>query len=215
MGRRGRKSTAGKREPNGQLSRKPKDVVERVLAAVDRDERDALSVGLAARVRVHGITAEMLDGIPCAKDELPLTPAQFARDQMAGSFVGRLCMQRVISRIQYEAAITYAVEREAYLRAVAPAQGSVARAVNLNATHGSSNYENETKTRQDVARYRAAYAAIIEAWRELRGQGKLLAAIQRLVIEDEPFEALVPDLRTALNALAKHYGLSGNTRKAA
>jgi hypothetical protein len=197
MGRRGRKSTAGKREPNGQLSRKPEHAMERALAGVERDERDALTTGLEARVRVLGVRPED------------------SRDQMAGSFVGRLCMQRVISRIQYEAAITYAVEREAYLRAVAPAQGSVARAVNLNATHGSSNYENETKTRQDVARYRAAYAAIIEAWRELRGQGKLLAAIQRLVIEDEPFEALVPDLRTALNALAKHYGLSGNTRKAA
>lgn len=206
---RGPKRKPGKREPGGKLSRKPKDVFERVIAEIATDERDAMGVGLAARVRVYGITDEMLGKIPRAKDEKPLTPAQFARDQMAGSFVGRLCIQGQLSRTQYEAAITYAVEREAYLRAVSPAQGGEPRAVNLNATRGSSNYENESRARHDVASYRAAYAALTEAWRQLRGQSKLFAAIQYLVVEDRPVEGMVEDLREGLNALARHYKMEG------
>lgn len=192
MARRGRKTKPGdKREPSGKLSRKAEDVAARLNDIHDKEEREALSVGLEARMRLFKVEAKE------------------SRNQMAGSFIGRLCLQRVISRPQYEAAITYAIEREAYLRAVAPAQGGEPRAFNPNATHGRSHYENEARTQQDVARYRAAYAVIVEAWRQLRGQGKLLAAVQCLIVDDQPVESLVPDLRQALNALVKHYGLEG------
>jgi hypothetical protein len=193
---RGPKRKSGKRENNGRLSRKPSDALKRVLETVDAEDREALAVGLEARVRVHGVRPED------------------ARDQMAGSFIGRLCMQRVISRQQYEAAIIWTEDVQNYRKAVSAAQGREPGAVNLNATKGRNEYENEAFVLRSRARYKAATSAVQDKQNELRGSAHLFGALETCVMRDVAIEVMVGDLRTALNALAKHYGLMGQRRAA-
>lgn len=190
MTRRGRKRKAGVREPNGRLSRKRENVTARLRAANDREEREILSVGLDARARVHGVDPK------------------HARDQMAGSAVGRLCLAGSLSRQQYDAAMTWLEERADYLRAVSPAQGSEPRALDPNAAHGASHYEDAAAAQRAVARYRAACRAVQDKQNEVRLNAHLNGALDTIIVRDVLIHNLVGDLRIALNALAKHYGLT-------
>jgi hypothetical protein len=201
MGRRGKARQPGKREPNGQLSRKPADRTSRFLDGLERDERDTLAVGIEARVRVHGVDPER------------------SRDQMAGSFVGRLCMTRQISRQQYDAAMTWLEDCENYSAAVhSPRQPG---AVDLNRIQGSNgDYENVERTRRAITRMigdkergiRGAMQAVQAAQLEVRGQGNLFGALDAILHRDQELQHLVGDLRVGLNALARYYGLIGGTR---
>lgn len=195
MGRRGPRKQKGKREPNGRLSRDPAIAAARHLEALDLEERAAIAVGLEARQRVFGIVPRL------------------SRDQMAGSAVGRLCLCGELSRVQYDAAQAWLECREAYLRAVSPAIGKQPGAINPNATHGQSNYENVAQSRLAVARYTAACSAVQEKQNELHLHSHLTGALDVILVRDVQIENLVGDLRTALNALAKHFKLEG--RKAA
>lgn len=190
MGKRGKAKSPGKREQNGQLSRKEADRKTRFLDGLERDERDTLAVGIGARVRVHGVEPER------------------SRDQMAGSFVGRLCMGKQISRQQYDAAMTWLEDCQNYSAAShSPRQPG---AVDLNRTQGSNgDYENVERSIRATVRYKAASKAIQAAQIELRGTANLFGALEAIVIRDVELEHLVGDLRYGLNALARHYGLVG------
>jgi hypothetical protein len=190
MTRRGRKRKPGVREPNGRLSRKQVNVMARLRAAHDREEHETLSVGLDARERVHGVDP------------------QHTRDQKAGSVVGRLCLSGAITAHQYDAAMTWLEERADYLRAVSPAQGSEPRALDPNAAHGASHYENAAAAQRAVARYRAACRAVQDKQNEVRLNAHLNGALDAILVRDVLIHNLVGDLRIALNALAKHYGLT-------
>lgn len=187
MGKRGRKKKPGKREPNGQLSRQLTAVATRLRDALDKDERDTISIGVEARERIWGV------------------PANDARDQMAGSFIGRLCMSKELSPEQYEAAQTWAEEADANLWAIGapPRMG----AIDLNRVHGNGNApENVARAHAVRTRYIISAQVVQARQNELRGTAALFAALQYLVMEDKPLHHLVPDLRCVLNALAKHYG---------
>lgn len=191
----GRKRKSGKRENNGRLSRKPADVAARGNDAYDRAERDALSVGIEARMRVHGVA-----------------PGS-ARDQMAGSFIGRLCLQRVITRHQYDAAMQWLEDSMRYSIAVAAPHAP--GAVDLNRTHGrGSDYENEAVTRHAVAVYEAAREAVQNLQNELRGTANLWAALDYIVRRDEEVYHMVGDFRLVANALVRHYRMDGQKRVA-
>jgi hypothetical protein len=185
---RGRKRQMGKREPSGRLSRKAVDVTARLRDALDRDERDTISVGVEARVRVHHVEPEL------------------SRDQRAGSFVGRLCMTRVISQHQYEAAMNWLTDSENYSWAVcAPKRPN---AIDLNRVHGSpTRLENVALVKRIMARYKGASMAVRDAQLELRNRGNLFGALEALVLRDIELEHMVPDLRCALNSLVRFYGL--------
>lgn len=195
MGRRGPKKQKGKREANGRLSRQPAIAGARNMDALDTEERAMIEVGIEARQRVFGV------------------PARASRDQLAGSVVGRLCLTGELSRVQYDAAQAWLECREAYLRAVAPAIGRQPGAVNPNATHGQSNYENVGASRIAVQRYKAAQVAIQTVQNELRLSAHLNGALDVILVRDAHVDHLVGNLRTALNALARHFKLDG--RKAA
>jgi hypothetical protein len=188
MGKRGPKSKHGKRELNGRLDRSPSEVTKRVLDGFDAEQRDALSVGLEARQRVYGV------------------PEKDTRDQMAGSFVGRLCQSRSITRAQYEAALTWLEDATNYSHVQrSPIEPN---AIDLNATRGGvDNYENITRTEHIKARHKAASNAVQDAQNEIRGNGNLFGALDACVKRDAVCWHLVGDLRIALNALAKCYGL--------
>lgn len=164
---------------------------------MDQEQRDTIQPGIEARQRVYGLDTEK------------------AASPAAGTFLGRLYLNKEISRTQYEAGILWADHTEAYQRAIAaPKQPG---AVDLNATKGSSNYENVAATRRAVARMTDAREAIQNEQYSLANQGSrfaLLFVLWTAIERDEERYDIVPDLRVALNCLARHFGLMGE-RKAA
>lgn len=193
MGKRGPKKQEGKREAGGRLSRKPVEKQARDIAKVAADEWEAMNTALMARWRVHHVPMEKL------------------RDQMAGSYIGRLCLSGELSQQQYDAAQAYLSDRRDYHMAIdAPKQMG---AVDLNAVHGRNHHENIGRSQQAVARFMAAEAAVQNAQNIIGLRGNLYAAISLCVVGEVDLHHMVGDLRLALNALAKHYGL-GNRRAA-
>ena len=158
MGKRGPRRKAGKREPNGQLSRQPAERNARHLDGLDQEQQSMIAVGIEARQRVWGV------------------PVGLSRDQMAGSAVGRMCLQGHITRAQYEAALAYIAEREEYSRCImGPRQPG---AVDLNATHGASTAgENVARTRKIMAEAEETNLALWAKQREIGNTGNLFAAI--------------------------------------
>lgn len=188
MVKRGRKRRSGKREPNGRLSRRQVEVARRNLTDLDLEQRNILSVGLDARERIFGVSQ------------------QHSRDQKAGSAIGRYCLQGLVTQAQYDAAMMYLEGRIRYHRAVdAPRPPG---AVDLNAARGrpvgTENPEQLRKWRDD---HEAACKAVQEKQNEIRGAGNLFGALDAVLLRDVMLDALLGDVRTALNALVKHYGL--------
>jgi hypothetical protein len=200
MARKAKNRQSGTREPNGRLSRQVDQVAARLrerFKDMDQEQRDTIQPGIEARQRVHGLDTEK------------------AASPAAGTFLGRLYLNKEISRTQYEAGILWADHTEAYQHAIAaPKQPG---AVDLNATKGSSNYENVAATRRAVARMTDAREAIQNEQYSLANQGSrfaLLFVLWTAIERDEERYDIVADLRVALNALARHFGLMGE-RKAA
>ena len=192
MGR-GRKRKSGNREPNGKPSRRIADKQRRheeITAHMDQVERETLSTGLEARARVF--------------KELP---GKVLRDQMAGSFVGRLCLSGEITTTQYDAAMSWLEDSRNYTIAACAAVGRPPSAVDLNRTHGLAGAENIGWTQEAMRRYRAARTAIQTAQDEAGLGAHLFGALNYAVERDMSLNHLVGWLRLALNALAKHYRL--------
>lgn len=181
-----RKRKAGAREPNGRLSRKPVDRQVRDKAEVAANEWDTMGTALMARWRVHGVDPVNL------------------KDQMAGSAIGRYCLQGIVTRQQYDAAMAYLEEREEYLHCIqAPRQPG---AVDLNATRGQSvaseNVDRYHKARASMA---VTDRAIMDKQTEIGNIGNLFGALHAVLVQDVELEHLLGDLRTALNALIRRY----------
>ncbi|WP_039758547.1 hypothetical protein, partial [Bartonella queenslandensis] len=124
---------------------------------------------------------------------------QEAKNPLSGSYIGRLCLQGVLTQEQYDAAQQYLQIRNNYLCA----KGLP-----------SAIYDEMPSSSDDKARDKwVAFAteqfinmqeALKEAQRLYR-QYNLYAALQYLVIEDKPLPYLVSTLQVALNALQKHF----------
>jgi hypothetical protein len=194
MGRRGpKKKQDVKRERNGRMSRNAdgrKHNTERNLADLDREQRDNLSIGLEARERIWGVKPQQ------------------SRDQKAGSAIGRYCLQGLVTQAQYDAAMLFLESYHRNLRAIdAPPQPG---AVDLNRTHGLAvGLENVKQLTKWRAEHKATLAAIQDKQNEIRLMGNLYGALYEIVVRDHALEHLLGDLRTAANALVKHYRLDG------
>lgn len=152
-----------------------------------------MNTALMARWRVHHVPMDKL------------------RDQMAGSYIGRLCLTGELTHQQYDAAQAYLADRRDYHMAIdAPKQMG---AVDLNAVHGRNHHENVNRSQQAVTKFEAAQAAVRQAQTILGMRGNLYAAIELCVIKDIDLSHMVGDVRLVLNALARHYGLG--SRRAA
>lgn len=186
MARTGRKRKAGvKREPNGRGQR----------PTAEAAQQDAMSVAKDYRERVLGVKpAELLN-------------------QMAGSFVGRLCMGREISVAQYDAAMTFLEDhRNNAIAIAAPRDPS---GMDFNKVQGGSlGGENVEFYRRATQRWRNACNAIQERQNEVGGTASLYASLQFCVLEDHELYHLVGWMREALNALVRHYGIVDNARAA-
>lgn len=178
MAKTGRKRKTGKREPNGRLSRE---------GYADKIK----SVAVEARERVHGMTKEE------AKLPMPTDP------------VGMLARFGEIDKYQYQAALQYEQDTMDYRAAMGIP--SEARAMDLNKVQGRPLTDEEAqamRAQNAIKRYKAANARIQAAQDELRGRGNLFGAIDTLVMRHTYSKHLVGDLRIALNALVRHYGLN-------
>jgi hypothetical protein len=185
----------GAREPSGRLSRQPAERKVRDAAAIEATEWDTMGQALMARNRVHGVE-----------------PANL-RDQLAGSAVGRMYLKGQITRTQLEASQAYVAERDEYYQYIqVPRQPG---AVDLNATKGASTAaENVPRVIKVTEAVKATDRAVMEAQIEIGNFGNLFGALNTVLVMDVELDHLVGDLRTALNALARRYGLTGRAKAA-
>lgn len=148
-------------------------------------------MGLAARERVHRL------------------PKGKSRDQLAGSFCGRLRLTGELSEAQYQASVIYL--EECHNNSIVCASPRQPGAVNLNAVRGSGALvpENVSWAHRCVEHYRDSKRAVQEKQNELRGMANLFGALSVCVLQDHEVMNLVGDLRYALSALARHYRLEG------
>lgn len=185
----------GKRTGSGILSReKEQRAIMRELEGkkYDTEQKETLMPNLEVRVKKHGV------------------PPSEALDQRAGSFVGRLCLRGEISKQQLAAAEQWMEERAAYLAAINCPPGD--QAIDLTRTPGRNNGENVERSVTAMRRFEASKQALKEAQNAIGLRSNLYAAMNLLVERDQELHHLVGDLREALNALARHYGITGAKR---
>ncbi|WP_375696076.1 hypothetical protein [Bartonella sp. AC67GZZY] len=168
--KRGRPKIAGQlREANGRISR----------CKTPREAVDKLAIEM--RAKRFGLTL------------------QEAKNPLSGSYIGRLCLQGVITQEQYDAAQQYLQIRNDYLCA----KGLP------NAIYDEMPSSSDDKARDKWVEFATEqFINTQEALKEaqcLYRQYNLHAALQSLVIEDQMLPHLVNSLRVALNALQKHF----------
>lgn len=194
MGKRGPKLQQGARAASGRLSRKKPDIMDRLIRRHNKEERETLRPGIEARNRHYGYDAKA------------------AKDQLAGSFVGRLRMGGEISEQQLQAAQRYfEIYHEMQIAVGGPKPSG---AVNINATKGAPGPENVERSVKALKEWRAAIEAVQERQNQVRGGGALVAALDYCVLRDGEHIHMLGWLREALNALARHFQI-GDKRKIA
>lgn len=209
----GKASDGYAREPNGQLSRKQEDMNKRAFAQYDQQERETMETALAARERVYGLPRAKLH--PKTKQ-----PVAVSRDAMAGSFIGRLCLQGEITITQYDAAIRWLEDWNAYCRAIQAPKSPGAVQINDAPKGGhDGDYENVSRNKLAIESYDNAKRAVQAAQYEPSNGGgsriALLGALWHVVQQDMERRDMVADFRVAANVLARHYKLTAKQREAA
>lgn len=131
---------------------------------------------------------------------------QRARDQRAGSFLGYLAMlgrADGLSASQYEAALEFREVRSDYLKAI--------KAPNAVVDNQSSGRPSDAVSDDYIrwcahatARYAAARNAVQEAQNTTRSEN-LWAALDLVVIQEQPIFHLLGATRAVCNALALHF----------
>lgn len=177
LGRRGRRGKPNAmRTASGRLSRARAAVLEDNIEPVE------------TRMRLFGLTKAD------------------ARDQKAGSVVGRLQLSGELSHAQYDAAVEYQRLHDAYKRALTAPDA-------LRKGTGSGVDVPETDAyaawcRQVIARHDAAIRAVQAENCILANRGcNLIAALDYVVRRDQALVHLFGDAKLALNVLARHFGL--------
>ena len=189
----GRKKKNGPREANGRLTRAMNPTKPKTIEAENESP-------LALRAKVFG-----------------LTPAE-ARDQKAGSFIGRLQIvhqrdkndQSGISQEQYDAAIRFLELRNQFHKQIGSADAIYERA------EGSLSMMTEDERQDQWAKIKARWHDVTRCIQDAQNQtrGNLWAALDYCVVRNESCGHMIGDLRLALNALAKFFE-RGRVRKAA
>ncbi|WP_139413108.1 hypothetical protein [Bartonella mastomydis] len=122
-----------------------------------------------------------------------------AKNPLAGTYIGRLCLQGVLTQEHYDTAQQYLQIRNNYLCAKG-FPNAIYDDVSTNSDPNSFEQWVEKATRH----YQAMQEAIKEA-QHLYRQYNLHSALQCIVIEDQELPHLVGSLEIALNALQKYF----------
>ncbi|WP_208541301.1 hypothetical protein [Bartonella capreoli] len=124
---------------------------------------------------------------------------QDAKNPLMGTYVGRLyLLEKKINQDQYDASQQYIQVLNNY-RCAKGLPGAIYDEMPTSSDDGERNKWVEVTTDR--------YKAMLEVIREAQGlycRYNLYAALQYIVIEDQPMEHLVNSLRMALNALQKY-----------
>ena len=180
-----RKRKPGNREPNGKPSRRLADK----QAQRTMKEQDAMHVVKSARQRVFGVS--IAD----------------SGTELAGTVCGRLFLQGEIKRPQLDAALAFADTYHKYSRAMGLPRQPKAVAMGLP-TSGSGRDETPEQYGRCKERWDEACKVIQDA-NSIYRYGALYAACDYLVLRDELHEHMLPSLKLALSALARHFGVDG------
>ncbi|MCZ2158725.1 hypothetical protein NPX99_05485 [Bartonella sp. 220] len=174
--KRGRPRITGKpREPNGRISRAQKP----------RTAPPLLTIKM--RAKHFGLTIEE------------------AKNPLSSSYIGRLCLLGYkqdpsgISKEQYDTAQRYLQIRNDYLCAKGLPSGYYDEFM-----HASNEKAHKQWIQRASHHYEDMQKAIQEA-QNLHRQHNFRAALQYLVVEDQPLPSLVNSLRIILNTLHKHF----------
>ncbi|WP_455476587.1 hypothetical protein [Bartonella sp. B41] len=125
--------------------------------------------------------------------------AEDAKNPLSGTYIGRLCLQGEFSQEQYDAAQRYLQIRNDYLCAKG-LSGAV-----YNEALSSSNDEAREKWVKIATEQFLAVKDIIAETQSLHRQYNLHAALQYLVVEDQPLPYLVNSLHIILNELYRYF----------
>jgi hypothetical protein len=180
----GRQALGRKRKQG--VARTPKGRISRALANM-QDNAEPIAV----RMRMFGLTEPQ------------------ARDQKAATFVGRLCLMGTrtggISDGQYDAALEYKLQNDAYRRAIS-APDSLA---NATRSGGEGDPDEHVRwCRVVTAKFKASERIVSAEQCTIDNRGRnLFAALDYLVLRDQQFSHMIGDLRIALNARVRHYGV--------
>jgi hypothetical protein len=179
----GRKRRAGKREPNGQLSRK----AEHIQARRSIDEDSAMSVAKAARVRVHDVAEE------------------HAGTDMAATVIGRLFLKGELEPEQVSAARLIAETYAAYQRAIDSPRPP--KAVNIGGASGSTPPDVTPEQAMEARRRWGTVIGILQVANNAHRGSAIYAACDYVVLRDIELSHLFPDMRLGLNAIVRAYRL--------
>ena len=180
MARPGRKRKVGvKREATGKPSRAGKRLTT---------EQENMRAAIEYRQRVFGVSA------------------RDAMDQKACTLIGRLCLQGVISEVQWQAGENWLQLTNAMSAALQSPRGFKTAA----STSGLTLSEE-----LEAAKYQATKSAFdaandaIEAHAPVEERKARMIAMRMFLIDEVDQPHMHGTLRTALNGLAKHFGLEG------
>lgn len=130
-----------------------------------------------------------------------------ARDQKAGTFLGYLALiggNDGLSERQYQAAMNFQSLRNAYLMAIKAPNASVdAQTIGRPGDAISDEYADWCRRTKEA--YGDARKAVQEAQNGTRTDN-LWAALDLVVIQEQPIFNLIGATRVLCNALAKHFG---------
>ena len=206
-----KKRKNGPREPNGRLSR-AKDPQR---AAMMREEpADQLALDVRAKhLALHwgiGTKGEVIDEHGEIKDGIVPMPRQQARNPLYGTFYGLLYQTKELSREQYETCQRILDLHNLEMKRIGAD----------NAIYERLGFQSGILTQDELDKRQRAISA---KWGQLKQaiqaeqnyqRGNLWAALQYCLFENQSFTHMVGDLRLALNAGGRFFGV-GQKRKAA
>lgn len=192
MSRRAKKRRQGKREPNGRLSRRKVEVVNRQ----EMTEQEARSVAIAARMRRTGLGEELV-----AINE--------AGRPNAGTVHGVLALTGAITLDQYEAGEWYLAKRDAYLKAI------LAKGTAIEPPSPSYKVDDTGGYLAWCKATRETWAAVLDIVQEAStaSRSPIASALDVILCRQQEVHHLLGDLRIGLNAI--HRAFLAGRRKAA
>jgi hypothetical protein len=128
-------------------------------------------------------------------------PVEMCRDQMAGTQLGRLCIQKTISPEQYASGIRFGEVVGRYRAIMLPAQVRGVKSPSTGSVGGSSGISEEDMSEEDINRRRRDYDDMFCALNDCQDGKEYLRALKICILMDQPCNT--GDLRCGLNVLTR------------
>jgi len=202
----------GPRQPDG----KPSRAKDPSRAAMMREEpADQLALDVRAKhLAVKwgiGTKAEVADEFGEIKDVIIPIPRQQARNPLYGTFHGLLYQTKELSREQFDTCQRILDLHNLEMKRIGADNAIYER---LGFQSGFLSQDELDQRQRAISAKWGQLKTMIQAAQNEHRQGNLWAALQFCLFDDQAFTHMVGDLRLALNAGARFFGVS-QKRKAA